>query len=303
MSRELDVLQEKIISQIAAERQREMAEAIAANRADAKRAEARMVREAKSLAAMGIDLANLEALDREMSGEAASELLETEARLDSQSQLLPGAGLSPNIELGFLPEGAQVLMPAWTAAYSDHDLQAANTQATDLAAQTLIGGGACKNYYNWAKGAGSGLAGTGVGKIQSWVEFGFWFKPSVSRFYSVRPLFRFRGYVIVKADDGFFTSKAARVTGSVWTNVHQYNWKGWNSTNVYNDGGDNINVNTRRDIDRYTYDSYLLGGGDWAFIRCVIGLWAYARGSGSYAKNDFSTGNANYLCVPHVYVV
>ena len=32
-------------------------------------------------------------------------------------------------------------------------------------------------------------------------------------------------------------------------------------------------------------------------------LHAYARGGGSYAKNDFSTGSANYLCVPHVYVV
>lgn len=303
MSRELDVLQEKIISQITAERQREMAESIAANRADAQRADARMAREAKLLADMGIDLANLEALDREMSGEAASELLETEARLDGQSQLLPTTGLSPNIELGFLPEGAQVLMPAWTAAYSDQDLQAANTQATDLAAQTFIGGGACKNYSNWAKGGGSGLAGTGVGKIQSWVEFGFWFKPNVSRFYSVRPLFRLRGYVIVKADDGFFTSKFARVTGSAWTNVHQYNWKGWNHVDLYNVGDDNINVNRRQDIDRTTYNSYLLGGGDWAFIRCVIGLYAYARGGGSYAKNDFSTGNANFLCVPHAYVV
>jgi len=303
MSRELDVLQEKITSQIAAERQREMAEAIAANRADAKRAEARMVREAKLLADMGIDLANLEALDREMSGEAATELLEREARLDSQSQLLPATGLSADIDMGLLPEGAHVLMPAWSAAFSDHDLQAANTQATEFAAQTLISGGACKKFSNWAKGAGSGLAGTGVGKIQSWVEFGFWFKPSVSRFYSVRPLFRLRGYVIVRADDGVFTSKVARVTGSAWTNVHQYTWKGWNSVNLYDVGGDNINAERRQDIDRYTYNSYLLGGGDWAFIRCVIGLWAYARGSGSYAKNDFATGNANYLCVPHVYVV
>lgn len=303
MSRSLDVLQEKITRQIAEERQREMAEAIAASRRDAQRADARLAREAKALAGMGLDLANLEALDREMSGEADSELREIEARLDSQSHVAPTDTLGADVDMGLLPEGAQVLTPAWTAAFSSHDLQAANTASAELAAQTLLSGGACKSYYNWASGAGSGLAGTGVGKIQSWVEFGFWFRPSTSRFYSVRPLFRFRGYVIVRADDGFFTSKSARVTGSVWTNVHQYNWKGWNSTDVYNIGGGNINVNTRQDLDRYTNNSYLLGGGDWAFIRCVIGLWAYARGSGSYAKNDFATGNANYLCVPHAFVV
>ena len=62
-------------------------------------------------------------------------------------------------------------------------------------------------------------------------------------------------------------------------------------------------MNKREDIDRFTYNSYLLGGGDWTYIRCTIGLWAYARGGGSYAKNDFSTGSANYLCVPYVYIV
>jgi len=146
-------------------------------------------------------------------------------------------------------------------------------------------------------------ANRAVGKIQSWVEFGFWFRPSVSRFYSLRPLFRFRSDLIVRANDGIFPSKLALVTGSAWTNLHQYTWKGWNSTNVNDIGGSNVNVNTRQDLDRYTYNSYLLAGVDWAFIRCVIGLWAYARGSGSYAKNDFATGNANLLCVPHVYVV
>ena len=84
-----------------------MAEAIAANRADAKRAEARLVREAKLLADMGIDLANLEALDREISGEAETELREMEARLDSQSHLAPVAGVSADIDMGLLPEGAR----------------------------------------------------------------------------------------------------------------------------------------------------------------------------------------------------
>ena len=49
-------------------------------------------------------------------------------------------------------------------------------------------------------------ANRAVGKIQSWVEFGFWFRPSVSRFYSLRPLFRFRSDLIVRANDGYAAS-------------------------------------------------------------------------------------------------
>jgi len=303
MSKDLNALHEEITSQIIAERQREMAESIAAMRHEAKQAEKRAARETKALESFGLDVANLEALDREISGEAEAEVLEIEARLASLAQGRRDEGVSLDVDMGLLPEGARVLTPAWSAAFSDHDLQSANAAATDLAAQTLLSGGACKGYQNWASGAGSGIGGTGVGQIQSWVEFGFWFRPDASRFYSVRPLFRFRGYVIVRANDSWYNSKHARVVGSVWTNVHQYNWKGWNNTNVYDVGGSNINTNRRQDLDRYTYNSYLLGGGDWAFIRCVIGLYAYARGSGSYAKNDFATGSANYLCVPHVYVV
>lgn len=302
MKRDLERLHEELTRQITEERQREAAQAITAKRDAAKRAEARAGREAKALESFGLDVANLEALDRELAAEAESELLEIEARMDSLSQVPRSDALGADIEMAFLPEGAQVLTPSWVAAFSDLDLQDDKTAASTIETQSLLSGGSCKNYYNWAKGAGSGIAGTGVGKIQSWIDFGFWFLPPASRFYSIRPLFRFRGYVIVRADDSWYNSKYARVTGSAWTNVHQYNWKGWNHVDVYNVGDDNINVNQRKDVDRYTYNTALLGGGDWTYIRCTIGLWAYARGGGSYAKNDFASGNANYLCVPHVYV-
>jgi len=226
-------------------------------------------------------VANLEALDRELTAESEAELLDIEARMDSLSEATAHDEVGVDVEMGFLPEGAQLITPSWVAAFSDLDLQDANTAASAIEAQTLLSGGTCKNYYNWAKGAGTGIAGTGVGKIQSWIDFGFWFKPPASRFYSIRPLFRFRGYVIVRADDSWYDSKFARVTGSAWTNVHQYNWKGWNHVDVYNVGDDNIDVNRREDLDRFTYNSYLLGGGDWTYIRCTIGLWAYARGGGS----------------------
>lgn len=298
---DLRQLHEQLTERIVAERQRDMAEAIAGKREQSRRAEARAARATQALEKMGLEISNLQALDRELSAEAEAETLKAEARMNELSQKSVRSE-ALDLETALLPTGAVLLTPVWVAAFADLDVQSEQTEARALSPQAVLSGGACQDYYNWAKGAGSGLFGSGEGKLQSWVDFGFWFRPSATRFYSVQPLFRFRGFVIVRADDGLFTSKFARASGSAWTNVYQYTWKGWNSVDVYNIGDDNINVERRQDIDRRTYNSYLLAGGDWAFIRCTLGLWAYARGSGSYAKNDFSTGNANFLCVPNVIV-
>jgi hypothetical protein len=253
---------------------------------------------------MGIKVANLQAFEQEASAQAQEDLQVIRDRMVAQSKDPGIVTLDVGVDPSFLPTEARVLTPHWAAAFSSHDVASSLTEARSVTTQDLITGGACKHYYNWAKGAGSGLFGTGVGEIQSWVEFGFWYRPPASRFYSIIPLFRFRGFIIVHADDGFFTSKYARVVGSCWVNIYQYNWKGWTSVNVYDVGGDNINVNQREDLDRYVYTSYLLGGGDWAWIRCTIGLYAYARGGDSFAENYFNgcTGVANFLCVPWCYV-
>ncbi|MBW2163247.1 MAG: hypothetical protein JRF43_02040 [Deltaproteobacteria bacterium] len=301
-STELYTMQESITSQIIEERNQEMAESIAGKRAEAKIAEEHYQKEIRAMEAAGLKIANLEALDVELGTEVEAEIEILEAKMNEMSQE-PAVAISElDIEKTFLPQDAFILTPAWSAAFSDDDAQDKLTGASPIEAQTLLGGGGCKNKYVWAKGAGSGIAGTGVGKIQSYVYFGFWFKPPVSRFYSIRPLFRFRGYYIVKANDRWYSSKYAKVVASTWVNVKQYNWKGWGHVDVLNVGDDNINVNKRFDADRYMYTSYLLRGGDWAWISCVIGLYGYARGSGSYANLNFSTGNANHICVPHCYV-
>lgn len=298
----LSELHAEMIREISEERSREMAELIAEKKNAAKTAQEREKAALKQVQNAGIDMAKLASADAAIGAEAAKEIEDIETRLNQQSQESAfSAEIDPSAS--FLPAGATMLTPKWVGAFSDNAPDDNLTQSSEVSSQSLLSGGGCKDYYNWAKGGGSGNFGTGVGKIQSWIEFGFWFRPPESRFYSVRPLFRYRGYYIVRADDGFFTSKYARTIVSAWTNVHQYNWKGWNSVNVLDVGDDNINVNRRFDADRYTYNSYLLGGGDWAFIRCTIGLYAYARGSGSYTKNDFATGNANYLCVPYCYVL
>lgn len=298
----LTELHKYITNQIIEERTREMAEAIAQKRTEAKLAEENYQKDIKAMEAAGIKVANMEALDVELSADADVKLKVIEDKMIELSQEPSEATIGLDIEKAFLPQDALVLSPAWVADFSDDDAQDKLTGASSITTQTLLSGGGCKDKYVWAKGAGSGIAGTGVGKIQAWVDFGFWFKPSTSRFYSIRPHFRFRGFYIVKANDKWYNSKFARVKVSAWTNVYQYNWKGWNNIDVLNVGDDNINVNRRFDADRNMYTSYLLGGGDWAYIRCTIGLYAYARGSGSYAKLDFATGAANYLCVPYCYI-
>jgi|GEM_PF-1809947 len=298
----LTELHKYITNQIIEERTREMAEAIAQKRTEAKLAEENYHKDIKAMEAAGIKVANMEALDVELSADADVELKVIEDKMIELSQEPSGDTIGLDIEKAFLPQDALVLSPAWVADFSDDDAQDKLTGASVITTQTLLSGGGCKDKYVWAKGGGSGIAGTGVGKIQAWVDFGFWFKPSISKFYSIRPHFRFRGFYIVKANDKWYNSKFARVKVSAWTNVYQYNWKGWNNIDVLNVGDDNINVNRRFDADRNMYTSYLLGGGDWAYIRCTIGLYAYAKGSGSYAKLDFATGVANYLCVPYCYV-
>jgi hypothetical protein len=300
--RELSLLHQQITREIIEERNREVAESIAAKREQSRKAEEAYQSQVQSIEQAGIKFSNFSSLEVEDSRRAEEHIKSIETRMNELSQQAAVSTAGPDVEKVFLPEGARVLTPAWVASFQDDDVQDKLTESTSISARDLLSGGSCQDFYNWAAGSGSGIAGTGVGEIQSWINFGFWFRPPTSKFYSINPLFRYRGYYIVTADDKWYNSKYARVVVSAWTNVHQYNWKGWNSINVLDVGGDNIDVNRRFDNDRYTYNSYLLGGGDWAWISCVIGLYAYARGGGSYAKNDFATGAANYLCVPHCYV-
>lgn len=295
-----DELHKQMISMIIEERNQEMAASIAQKRLEAEMAQARLQEEIEAIEAAGLKISKLHALD--LAAREEEELASIEAQMAAESEESASTLQDLHVDTGLLPSGACLLTPSWAGAFSDDDVQDKLTEASIITSQTYLKGGGCKNYYNWARGAGSGIAGSGVGRIQSWIDFGFWFRPPTSRFYSIRPCFRLRGYYIVKANDKWYNSKYARVKITTWVNVYQYNWKGWNSETILNVGDDNINVNKRFDVDRHMYTSYLLGGGDWAYIRCTIGLYAYARGSGSYAKNDFATGNANYLCVPCCYV-
>lgn len=208
----------------------------------------------------------------------------------SQVDLTPGSA----------PEGVRVLRPAFASVLS------ATHEQTDARADAP----ASDWYYNnteqnpwvWARGAGSGIAGTGVGETSIEVDFWYYFVPTAARFYGVNPYTYYRGFYIVKSDDSWYDSHYARAVVSSHVNVFQYNWKGWNSVNELDVGNDNINVNQRFDTVRNHYYSTLLGANDGAWILNRVKLWVYARGGSAFSQLDFGTGAGNYITAPYVYV-
>jgi len=301
LTNELSRLQEEMIQYITEENNREMAESITEKRVEALAAEELQAAEIQELEAFGVNATKLQALDLEQSKASKGEIEMLEAQMNelSQQSFIPGNG--PVVDGALLPADAFRLEPSWSGTFSDNDPQDELIDASAVEAQATRNYLGCSNLWNWAKGSGWGCTGS-PGSVNHYAEFGFWFKPPTSKFYSVRPHFQFRGYYIVKANDKWYNCKHAKVLVAAQTDCYQYNWKGMNSVDVLNVGGQNINVNKRFDADRHTYNSYLLAGGDWAFIRARIKIHAYAKGSGSYAKNDYSTGVANKLCVPHIHV-
>ena len=299
----LKEMQDALVAQITAERNSEMAESIAGRRKAESMSSGYCMQDTKALEAAGLKVSALEAIEMENEAKAEAELKDIRSKMEASMPSQAMLEDSTTIESAFLPGNALALTSNWSGLFSDDDMQDSLTGGSEISTQAVVtGGGGCKNYWNWARGGGWGCTG-GVGSNQQWAEWTFWFRPEASRFYTIRPHFQFRGFYIVRANDKWYNCKRARVLVSAWTNVYQYNWKGWNSVNVLDVNDDNINVNRRLDTDRHTHNSYLLGGGDWVAIRCTIGLYVRAQGSGSYAENNFSTGASNRICVPHVHVV
>lgn len=218
------------------------------------------------------------------------------AEESSNSQLLPHL----DVDSGFVPDGSQIITPSWTDTFSDDLDQNELAHSSDVSSQAVIGGGATKNVWNWAKGGGMGCVG-GVGSNTQTVYWTFWFKPKASRFYSIKPRFQFNGYYIAKANDKWYNCKNTQVKISANTQVYQYNWKHKDGVNLVNINKGNVNINKRLDDSRFTNYSALLGKNDWAAVVCSARFYVRAQGGGSYAKNDFSTG-ANKVRVPYVIV-
>jgi hypothetical protein len=150
-------------------------------------------------------------------------------------------------------------------------------------------------------GSGSGLFGTGACSGTLIMDWWFTYNAPENRNYAHTIWVPFHGFYIVISDDGFFTSKRANARIDLSAVGYQYNYKATGSTNVFDLGDDNIDVNDRFDGWRTMYYSDLLGA-DTAYLRVSASFSVYARGGGSHAQLNFSDGNANYMGVPWVYI-
>jgi hypothetical protein len=153
----------------------------------------------------------------------------------------------------------------------------------------------------WATGGGSGLFGTGAGSFTVYMDWWFSYVAPTNRNYAHTIWVPFHGFYIVRADDGFWTSKEAHTRIDLSAVGYQYNYKPTGNTNVFDLQSQNIDVNDRFDGWRTMYYSDLLGA-DRAYLRVTASFYVYARGGGSRAELNFAAGNANYMGVPWVYV-
>ena len=155
---------------------------------------------------------------------------------------------------------------------------------------------------DFANGAGSGLFGTGAGSFTVYMDWWFTFRAPENRNYAHTIYVPLHGFYILKADDGFWDSKEAHARIDLSAMGFQYNAKATATSNVFDMHSQNINVNDRFDGTRVMYYSDLLGA-DTAYLRVSASFYVYARGGGSTAQLNFSSGAANYVGVPSVYIV
>lgn len=247
---------------------------------------------------LGIDAKKYEAYNKELIAASEAEVKAIKQKYASEAVLSSGVLTEDSqanaFDASVLNTDSHMIFPSFVRAFSTQE-----QTAEEISAMDVVYNSSTQKRYNWASGGGSGLFGTGAASNTQWVEFGFWFRPAVTKVYSIIPTVVFRGYYIVKADDSWYDSKEARAHVNIWVNAYQYNWKGWSTHNVMSVGGDNINVTNRLDTNRSVYHSALLAAGDWAFIRVVVEMYVYARGGGSYAELNFAAGTGNYLQCPY----
>lgn len=299
--KDLEELHARITKEITDSRNKEMADLVARNRGERQAADKRAAAAAEHAKSGGADIEKLRGHYKTVEAERAKELDAIKKRYAADpaglTRIAPAEFQEHSLEVAVDPRTA-ALVPSFAAVFSSKDAEdkLSGGTGTDIYNYNII------DAWDWASGAGWGWAGSGAGSYQVWSEWGYWFLPPASRWYGITTHDRFRGYYIVRSFDDWWISAYSRVVISIWTQVYQYNWKPWGSWNVLDVGSDNIDVNQRWDNDIHEYYSVLLGGGDWAYIRNVVGLYVYARAGGSYAELNNAAGSANYLAAPHVHV-
>jgi len=299
ISNNLKEMNQALIEKIQAEEQAEIAQSQHAMYQQGLQSQFECACGEDTLALAGLNTKGLNEVEQKLNQKDDEDFVAMDAMMAQESSS-PELVTDLDIDSGFAPKGAQILTPSWTDTFSDDLANNELAQSTDLSAQPVIGGGVSKNVWNQARGSGWGCTG-GVGQNTKTVYWTFWFKPSASRFYSIKPRFQFNGYYIAKANDKWYNCKNSQVKITANTQAYQYNWKHKDGINLVNINKGNVNINKRLDDSRFTNYSASFGKNDWAAVVCSVRFHVRAQGGGSYAKNDFSTG-ANRVQVPYVIV-
>jgi hypothetical protein len=302
MATDVEELHKRIVSEINETRNKEMKEFVARKRERSQAAEPRVKRELERQKAAGVDVEKLQASHRELAAETQKELdgikKQYAAKEEERKIIAPEDFRARAIDSAIAPTEVRTLPPSYAAVFStkDPDDKLSGGTGTDVFNYNII------DLWDWASGAGNGWFGSGAGEYQAWAEWGYWYWVPTTKFYGITSHNTFRGFYIARSFDDWWISGYSRAVASIWVDVWQYNWKGLSNVNVLDIGADNIDVNQRFDTDRHHYYTALLAGGDWAYVRNVVGLYVYARAGGSYSELNFAVGAANYLSAPHVHI-
>lgn len=296
-------LHKRVVGEIGETRDKEMKDFVSRKNDERKRADKEAAEELKRQKETGVDVDKHEQSHRKQAESRKKELDEIRKRYaakeDEPKIIAPEDFAARGLDAAMAPADVKALPPSHAAVFSTKDPgdKLSGGTGTDVFNFNII------DAWDWAAGDGNGWFGSGAGSYQVWAEWGYWYWVPSTKYYGITTHNNFRGYYIVRSFDDWWISAYSRAVVSIWVDVWQYNWKGWSSVNVLDVGADNINVNQRFDTERHHYYSALLGGGDWAYIRNVVGLYVYARAGGSYSELNFAVGAANYLSAPHVHIV
>jgi|SRR5215207_4023342 len=296
-------LHKRVVGEIGETRDKEMGDFVSRKSEERKRADKDAAEELKRQKDAGVDVDKHEESHRKQAEARKRELDEIRKRYSARESepkiIAPEDFVARGLDAALAPADVKALPPSYAAVFStkDPDDKLSGGTGTDVFNYNII------DAWDWAAGDGNGWFGSGAGSYQVWAEWGYWYWVPTTKYYGITTHNTFRGYYIVRSFDDWWISAYSRAVVSIWVDVWQYNWKGWSNVNALDVGGDNINVNQRFDTDRHHYYTALLGGGDWAYIRNVVGLYVYARAGGSYSELNFAAGAANYLSAPHVHIV
>jgi hypothetical protein len=134
-------------------------------------------------------------------------------------------------------------------------------------------------------------AGPPAPKYTTW----YYFIPDQTATWELTAITVFHGFYVLRADDGIFTCKVAKVRTTLELDVLQYYWKGVQTYKLIDISDDDINTSKNYDSTQFNWVHFGLKAGDPVWVKVEVSIDAIASGGGSYAEMNFSDGSANYI--------